>query len=332
MTYQLASELAPLVRVNAVAPGVVKTRLSGLALAGHGGSGGRRAPAGPPRRAGRHRPGHRLPRFGGLVVDDRAWCCRSMGECSGLPARRSRDRCIPLPIPTWPWPISTARSTPSRFSPTPAGSATKAKGRVVTYSRKVFIPLTTLCRDRCTYCTFAQPPGGGGMYLEPEEVLAIAQGRGGAELHRGAVHSWRSPGGSVGPGPRQFLHAHGEASTLGYVESMSPDGARRDRCVPARQPGPPERSGDGCASAVQPLDGSDARKRLPALDGAGHAPPQLSRQGPAAATGDDSNRRSAAGSVHDRHPGRDRGEQSGDRRLDLSPWRPSSRRSGASRK
>ena len=48
-------------------------------------------------------------------------------------------------------------------------------GQIVTYSRKVFIPLTTLCRDRCTYCTFAKPPGAGGMYLEPDEVLAIAR-------------------------------------------------------------------------------------------------------------------------------------------------------------
>ncbi|HEY5651135.1 MAG TPA: 7,8-didemethyl-8-hydroxy-5-deazariboflavin synthase, partial [Acidimicrobiia bacterium] len=47
-------------------------------------------------------------------------------------------------------------------------------GRIVSYSRKVFIPLTTLCRDTCTYCTFAKPPGAGGMYLEPEDVLAVA--------------------------------------------------------------------------------------------------------------------------------------------------------------
>ena len=51
----------------------------------------------------------------------------------------------------------------------------EGKGNTVTYSRKVFIPLTTLCRDRCTYCTFAQPPGAGGMYLTPDEVLAVAR-------------------------------------------------------------------------------------------------------------------------------------------------------------
>ena len=51
----------------------------------------------------------------------------------------------------------------------------EGKGRTVTYSRKVFIPLTTLCRDTCTYCTFAKPPGAGGEYLSPDDVLAIAE-------------------------------------------------------------------------------------------------------------------------------------------------------------
>ena len=50
------------------------------------------------------------------------------------------------------------------------------KGRTVTYSRKVFIPLTTYCRDDCGYCTFKRDPGQpGARYLTPEEVLEIAQ-------------------------------------------------------------------------------------------------------------------------------------------------------------
>lgn len=49
-------------------------------------------------------------------------------------------------------------------------------GRLVTYSPKVFIPLTTLCRDVCGYCTFARPPRRGERaYLSEEEVLAIAR-------------------------------------------------------------------------------------------------------------------------------------------------------------
>lgn len=52
---------------------------------------------------------------------------------------------------------------------------------VVTYSRKVFIPLTRLCRDRCHYCTFVTVPGKlEAPFLSRDEVLAIA--RAGAEL------------------------------------------------------------------------------------------------------------------------------------------------------
>src|SRR6186713_1990600 len=51
-----------------------------------------------------------------------------------------------------------------------------AHGRLISYSRKVFIPLTKLCRDVCHYCTFAQVPRAGkSVYLSPEEVLAIAR-------------------------------------------------------------------------------------------------------------------------------------------------------------
>ena len=50
------------------------------------------------------------------------------------------------------------------------------RGHLVTYSPKVFIPLTTLCRDVCGYCTFARPPRRGERaYLPVEEVLEIAR-------------------------------------------------------------------------------------------------------------------------------------------------------------
>src|SRR5258705_12697920 len=49
-------------------------------------------------------------------------------------------------------------------------------GNIVSYSRKVFIPLTRLCRDSCRYCTFVRGPRGvASAYLSPEEVLAIAR-------------------------------------------------------------------------------------------------------------------------------------------------------------
>ncbi len=93
-------------------------------------------------------------------------------------------------------------------------------GRTITYSRKVFIPLTTLCRDTCTYCTFAKPPGAGGMYLEPDEVLAVAAA---GDSHRCTEALF-----TLGDRPearwrqaREFLEAHGHTTTIGYVEEMS---------------------------------------------------------------------------------------------------------------
>ncbi|HEX2420970.1 MAG TPA: 7,8-didemethyl-8-hydroxy-5-deazariboflavin synthase CofG [Acidimicrobiia bacterium] len=96
----------------------------------------------------------------------------------------------------------------------------EGKGNTVTYSRKVFIPLTTLCRDRCTYCTFAQPPGAGGMYLTPEEVLAVAR----AGRRHGCTEALFTLGDRPEdrwPQAREFLHSVGADSTLEYVVAMS---------------------------------------------------------------------------------------------------------------
>lgn len=93
-------------------------------------------------------------------------------------------------------------------------------GRTVTYSRKVFIPLTTMCRDRCTYCTFVKPPGGGGEYLSPDEVLAVAR----AGERYGCTEALFT----LGDRPedrweqaRAFLDSVGFASTLEYVRAMT---------------------------------------------------------------------------------------------------------------
>ena len=67
-----------------------------------------------------------------------------------------------------------------------AGLEAAGRPGVITYSRKVFIPLTRLCRDRCGYCTFATVPGRlDSPYLSPDEVIAIA--RQGAEIGRAHV-------------------------------------------------------------------------------------------------------------------------------------------------
>jgi FO synthase len=96
----------------------------------------------------------------------------------------------------------------------------EGRGRTVTFSRKVFIPLTTLCRDRCTYCTFAKPPGAGGSYLDPGDVLAVA--RAGDEA--GCTEALFT----LGDRPEQrwpqaveFLSGRGLTSTIEYVAEMS---------------------------------------------------------------------------------------------------------------
>lgn len=96
----------------------------------------------------------------------------------------------------------------------------EGKGNTVTYSRKVFIPLTTLCRDRCTYCTFAQPPGAGGMYLTPDEVLAVAR----AGSRHGCTEALFTLGDRPEdrwPQARAFLDSVGASTTLDYVAAMN---------------------------------------------------------------------------------------------------------------
>ena len=76
--------------------------------------------------------------------------------------------------------------------------ARRGHGRLVSYSRKVFIPLTQLCRDVCHYCTFAERPRAGrAAYLSPDEVLAIARAGRGGRLHGGAVHPRRQAGAAL---------------------------------------------------------------------------------------------------------------------------------------
>ena len=92
-------------------------------------------------------------------------------------------------------PSTTSSAAPAPSSRRSRGSgATRLFGRTVTYSPKVFIPLTELCRDRCGYCTFAKAPAHlAAPYLSIDEVLdARTRGRGGG-LHRGALHPGRAP-------------------------------------------------------------------------------------------------------------------------------------------
>jgi FO synthase len=97
----------------------------------------------------------------------------------------------------------------------------EAHGTRITFSPKVFIPLTMLCRDQCGYCTFAQPPARlDKPYLLPEDVLAIAR--------KGARQGCHEALFTLGERPeeryevaRTFLRDHGYDSTVHYVAAMA---------------------------------------------------------------------------------------------------------------
>jgi FO synthase len=86
----------------------------------------------------------------------------------------------------------------------------RGHGDVVTFSKKVFIPLTQLCRDVCHYCTFAQPPKPGERaFLTPDEVLAIAR--------EGARQGCKEALFTLGDKPeRRYKVARDELAAMGY--------------------------------------------------------------------------------------------------------------------
>nr|WP_269086068.1 bifunctional FO biosynthesis protein CofGH [Actinopolymorpha cephalotaxi] len=102
-----------------------------------------------------------------------------------------------------------------------AGLAAAGRPGVITYSRKVFIPLTRLCRDRCGYCTFVTVPGRlPSPYLSPDEVLDIAR--------QGAAMGCKEALFTLGDRPedrwdaaRDWLDEAGYDDTLSYVRAMA---------------------------------------------------------------------------------------------------------------
>jgi FO synthase len=110
-------------------------------------------------------------------------------------------------------------------------------GRTVSYSRKVFIPLTRLCRDRCGYCTFATTPDKlPSPYLSPEEVLAIARA-GRAAGCKEALFTlgdrpearWRTA--------KRWLAERGYTSTLEYLRAVAIQVIEQTGLLPHLNPG-----------------------------------------------------------------------------------------------
>jgi FO synthase len=113
----------------------------------------------------------------------------------------------------------------------------RGKGSTITYSPKVFLPLTNLCRDRCGYCTFRRDPGDAGAHwMEPEEILQVAHA--GEKL--GCCEALLSLGDrpeAAFPEARQWLAARGFTRTLDYVASISELLLRETSLLPHSNPG-----------------------------------------------------------------------------------------------
>jgi FO synthase len=122
--------------------------------------------------------------------------------------------------------LAAARTAKERFKP-----------GVITYSRKVFLPLTNLCRDYCGYCTFRRDPGDPGAHtMAPDEVLAVA--RAGEKL--GCTEALFSLGDKpelLFPEMRATLRHLGYKSTLHYLEAMCQLVLRETTLLPHPNPG-----------------------------------------------------------------------------------------------
>ena len=122
--------------------------------------------------------------------------------------------------------LASARAAKERFKP-----------GVITYSRKVFLPLTNLCRDYCGYCTFRRDPGDPGAHtMSPDEVLEVA--RAGEKL--GCTEALFSLGDKpelLFPEMRETLRHLGYKSTLHYLEAMCELVLRKTSLLPHPNPG-----------------------------------------------------------------------------------------------
>jgi FO synthase len=111
------------------------------------------------------------------------------------------------------------------------------KGKTVSFSKKVFIPLTTLCRDYCGYCTFRKDPGQpGAHFMTPEEVLALAQ-EGRRAGCKEALFSLGDQPERIFPEAREFLRRQGYSRTLDYLAAMCELVLERTGLLPHANPG-----------------------------------------------------------------------------------------------
>jgi 7,8-didemethyl-8-hydroxy-5-deazariboflavin synthase CofG subunit len=118
----------------------------------------------------------------------------------------------------------------------------RGKGSTVSFSKKVFIPLTTLCRDYCGYCTFRKDPGEpGAHFMTPDEVLALAE-QGRRAGCKEALFSLGDQPERIFPEAREFLRQQGFARTLDYLAAMCELVLERTGLLPHANPGVMDRA------------------------------------------------------------------------------------------
>ena len=140
--------------------------------------------------------------------------------------RESACDLLRIPDEELPILLAVARAAKERFKP-----------KIITYSRKVFLPLTNLCRDYCGYCIFRRDPGQPGAHtMTPNEVLRVA--REGEKL--GCTEALFSLGDKpelIFPEMRDTLKYLGYNSTLHYLEAMCELVLRETSLLPHPNPG-----------------------------------------------------------------------------------------------
>jgi len=141
-------------------------------------------------------------------------------------SREAALQLIRCPDDNLPVLLAAARAAKERFKP-----------GVITYSRKVFLPLTNLCRDYCGYCTFRRDPGDPGAHtMPPDEVMEVV--RQGERL--GCTEALFSLGDKpelLFPEMRDTLRHLGYKSTLHYLEAMCEKVLRESTLLPHPNPG-----------------------------------------------------------------------------------------------
>src|SRR5467141_2973870 len=118
----------------------------------------------------------------------------------------------------------------------------RGKGAIVSFSKKVFIPLTTLCRDYCSYCTFRKDPGQpGANFMTPDDVLTLAeQGRNAG--CKEALFSLGDQPERIFPEAREFLSKQGFTRTLDYLAAMCELVLEKTGLLPHANPGVMDRA------------------------------------------------------------------------------------------